>query len=252
MKITDYSKIAEKYDKNDYRQQVELDIYLKKYIMNNKQPKFEVLDLACGTGIYIHKQKKFFKDENIIWFGLDASHDMLDKAREKVGGVFFDNGIAEELPYESSKFDFIVCNYAFQHFTGKAKALDEVYRVLKVNGVFQMHNIAIHQMRGWWIYKYFSTAYYEDLKRFWDKDLIFHELSTRGFEVELNIKYQLQHMKLTDLLELAKNRDISVLTLIDEKEYLNGLELLKAEVSSDPEKRIATDIAEMDCVARKS
>lgn len=252
MRITDYSKIAEKYDKNDYRQKVEPDIYLKEYIEHNKKSKFEVLDLACGTGIYIHKQMEFFKGEDITWYGLDASQDMLDKAREKTRGVFFEKGIAEELPYESSKFDFIVSNYAFQHFTGKVKALDEVYRVLKTNGVFQMHNIAIHQMRGWWIYKYFPSAYYEDLKRFWEKDLIFYELSTRGFEVELNIKYQMQHLKVDNLLEYTKNRDISVLTLIDENEYLKGLELLKSEVSSDPNKMIVTDIAEMYCLARKS
>ncbi|KUO71021.1 MAG: methylase [Clostridia bacterium BRH_c25] len=251
MKVADFSKIANKYDGNKYRQKVEQDTFLKTYIEQNKQSEYNILDLACGTGIYICKQMEYFRSEGIKWYGLDASLDMLEKAKEKIIGVSFVNGIAESMPYESNKFDFIVNNYAFQHFTGKAEALDEVTRVLKTNGIFEMHNIAIHQMKSWWVYKYFPSAYFEDLKRFWDKDLIFHELSYRGFDVELNIKYQMQQMKAVDLLEYAKNRDISVLTLIDEDEYLRGLEILTSDVYNNPEERIVCDFAELYCIAKK-
>ena len=54
--VTDYSKIASKYDKNQYRlDDVKFDINLKEYIDNNPKPKYNVLDLACGTGLYLEK-----------------------------------------------------------------------------------------------------------------------------------------------------------------------------------------------------
>jgi ubiquinone/menaquinone biosynthesis C-methylase UbiE len=251
VKVTDYSQIANKYDKNEYRHKIEYDAILSTFIEEKTSPQYDILDLACGTGIYLQNQMEFFKDKNINWYGLDASRDMLEKAREKIVGASFVDGVAENMPFEPNKFDFIVNNYAFHHFTQKAEALDEITRVLKVGGIFEMHNIAIHQMKDWWVYKYFPSAYFEDLKRCWDKDLIFYELTNRGFEVELNIKYQMQHTKVVDLLEHAKNRDISVLTLIDENQYIKGLEALTSDVYNNPEGKIVCDFAELFCSAKK-
>jgi len=80
---------------------------------------------------------------------------MLKIAREKVTNANFVNALAENMPYEPNYFDCIVNNYAFMHFTKKLEALDEITRVLKKNGLFKMHNIAIHEMKNWWVYKYF-------------------------------------------------------------------------------------------------
>lgn len=251
MRVTDFSGIADKYESNKYRHKIEQDAFLKAYIEQNSRPEYEVLDLACGTGLYLHKQIQAFQNDRISWHGLDASADMLEKAREKGLAATLVKGMAEKLPYEAGRFDFIVSNFAFHHFTGKAEALDEIARVLKPEGIFEMHNIAMHQMKNWWVYKYFPSAYFEDLKRFWDKDLLFHELSMRGFEVEIYISYQMQGTIITELLEYAKNRDISVLTLIDEKEYLRGLKELEAEASDNPDKRITDDFAEMYIIAKK-
>lgn len=148
MKVTDFSKIANKYDKNEYRHKIGQDTILKGYIKKNKCLEYNVLDLACGTGIYLSKQMEYFKNENINWYGLDPSEDMLEKAREKVPNASFARGFAENLPYEHNKFDYIVNNYAFHHFQGKTETLNEITRVVKQNGIFKMHNIAIHQMRN--------------------------------------------------------------------------------------------------------
>ena len=136
MKITDYSKIADKYDKNEYRQNVKQDFHLKELIEKAAQDEYDVLDLACGTGIYLSNQRTYFNSDNIKWYGLDASNDMLNIAKRKVENVHFVNGLAENMPYESNKFNYIVNNYAFQHFTKKSQVLDEIHRVLKnLNGL---------------------------------------------------------------------------------------------------------------------
>lgn len=251
MRVTDFSEIANRYERNKYRHKIEQDAFLRTYIEHNNRKEYDVLDLACGTGLYLYKQIQAFQDDRIRWHGLDASEEMLQKAGEKELKAFLVKGVAERLPYEAGKFDFIVNNFAFHHFTRKAEALDEIARVLKPEGIFEMHNMAMHQMKNWWLFKYFPSAYFEDLKRFWDKDLIFHELSIRGFEVEIYISSKMQSTSVTELLGYARNRDISVLTLIDEKEYRRGLAALEAEASENPDKRITDDFADMYCIAKK-
>lgn len=251
MKITDYSKIANKYDKNKYRQNVKQDFQLKELIEKNTYNKYNVLDLACGTGIYLSNQMTYFNSNNINWYGLDASNDMLNVAKDKVQNVDFTNGLAESMPYESNKFDYIVNNYAFQHFTKKSQVLDEITRVLKKNRIFKMHNIAIHDMKKWWIYRYFSNAYVEDIKRFWDKELIYNELINRGFDVDLQIQYNMKAQKVADLLAYAENRDISILTLLKDSDYEQGLERMKYEVNNNPQATVICDFAEMFCIAEK-
>lgn len=251
MKKTDYSTIAKRYDKNTYRQNIKPDKVLENSINSFGGTNFRVLDLACGTGLFLEKQSNYFNYENIEWYGLDASEEMLLKAEEKVPNVNLVKGLAEEMPYSSNYFNFVTNNYAFHHFSMKSKVLDEIYRVLDIDGVFKMHNIAIHDMTKWWIYHYFPSAYYEDLKRFWQKELILKELSNRGFDVELKIDYTLKEAKIADIIEYARNRDTSVLTIIDDEEYIKGLEKMEYELKKDNKARIIVDFADMFVVARK-
>ena len=60
MKTTNYSQIADKYDKNEYRHKVGKDYVLKDYIDNYNYSQYNVLDLACGTGIYLSNQNQYF------------------------------------------------------------------------------------------------------------------------------------------------------------------------------------------------
>ncbi|MFS0749406.1 class I SAM-dependent methyltransferase [Oceanobacillus sp. 1P07AA] len=252
MKVTDYSKIANKYEKNQYRlENVQYDNDLREYIDKNPKSVYQVLDLACGTGIYLDKQIKFFNNFNIDWNGLDASEEMLNKAKEKVENASIINGLAENMPYEDEKFDYISNNYAFHHFINKEQSLNEVYRVLKKNSVYKLYNIAIHDMKQWWVYHYFPTAYYEDLKRFWEKEVIFNGLSIRGFKVNIQIQYRLERIKLSDYIANAENRDISILTLINDQDYQDGLKKMRYELEINPDKTITNDFAEMICIAKK-
>jgi len=65
MRKTDYSKIVEKYDKNKYRQEIKPDKDLEGFIFTSGKSEYSVLDLACGTGIYLYNQTKYFEGVNI-------------------------------------------------------------------------------------------------------------------------------------------------------------------------------------------
>ncbi|AND41469.1 class I SAM-dependent methyltransferase [Cytobacillus oceanisediminis] len=252
MKTTNYSNIAEKYDKNQFRvDEIRLDYDLKDYIENNRKFEYSVLDLSCGTGLYLEKQVNYFKGVHIRWNGLDLSDRMLKKANEKVKNVEFTNANVEDMPYNSDEFDFISNNYAFHHYSNKEQALSEIHRVLTKGGIYKLHNISIHDMPKWWVYYYFPTAYYEDLKRYWKKEVIFNELTTMGLQVNLKIEYRMENVRVKDYLDYAVNRDISVLTLINDKDYEEGLEKMKYDLKTNLDKTIVNDFAEMFCIAKK-
>lgn len=248
---TNYSDIATRYDDNKYRHALDIDIDLKRYIeiYNNKE--LNILDLACGTGIFLSKHMDYFPDNNLKWYGIDACEEMLDIASTKIDDSLLKKGLAEDLPYDNQKFDFIANNYAFHHFEHKENTLDEIYRVTKYDGVFKMKNISMFDMKKWWIYSIFPTAYEIDLDRFWKKEDIFNELSKRGFEVEIYINYKMIESKLCDFVEHVRNRDISILTLLDDEEYLKGLQMMQSKIKHDPNTTIVNDFAELICIAKK-
>ena len=251
MKKTDYSKIAKKYDRNKFRQNIKPDNDLEEYIYRSGKPEYSVLDLACGTGIYLYNQTTYFDKINILWNGLDASVEMVNIAKTKTEKVKYVTGFAEDLPYGLESFDFVVNNFAFHHFQKKAEVLDEASRVIKKDGILKIHNISIHDMEKWWIYHFFPSAYFEDLKRYWQKDLIFHELSKRDFNVEVRMEYEMRGTKLVDYMDHVYNRDISILTIISDEEYHQGVEMMEYMIRKDPETIVINDFAEIFFIATK-
>ena len=73
--------------------------------------------------------------------GIDLIPEMLKRARtnlEKTSlkNVTFQEGSAEQLPFPDGTFDVVISNGVFNLIPDKAKALREVFRVLKSSGRF--------------------------------------------------------------------------------------------------------------------
>jgi len=252
MRKTDYSKVAERFDKNPHRQYSEIDKVLENYIKRTAREEYDVLDLACGTGNYLAFQVQAFQDHNINWYGFDATEEMLQIARQKVKGVEFSKGYAENLPYEAERFDFIINNYAFHHFENKSKALDEIKRVLRKEGIFKMLNISPQHMPKWNIYQYFPHAVAEDQKRFWENARIFDEFDKRGFDVKIKVDYRMERIGLSEFLTEVENRDISQLNIISDKHYEQGINRIKEELKKNPNSWIIHEGASLSCIAEKT
>lgn len=89
-----------------------------------------LLDLGCGTGALL--ESIFNLNITRQLSGIDLSSNMIEEAKKKIG----DNaklylGDAENLPFEDSLFDTVICNDSFHHYPSPDKVVKEVSRVLK-------------------------------------------------------------------------------------------------------------------------
>ncbi len=92
------------------------------------------LDVGCGTGIAIPDLTK------AGWSvaGLDISADQLRVARERTRGLAVDRleADASSLPFPTGSFDAVVSMLTHTDFDDPARAIAEVYRVLRPGGRF--------------------------------------------------------------------------------------------------------------------
>lgn len=97
-----------------------------------------VLDVGCGAGVDTLVAALLVGPEGKA-VGIDLTPEMLDRARENLkktslSNVSFQEGSAEELPFESDAFDVAISNGVFNLVPDKPRALRELFRVLKPEG----------------------------------------------------------------------------------------------------------------------
>jgi len=93
-----------------------------------------VLEIAPGPGyLSIELAKRGFSVT-----GVELSPDFVEiekrNARDEGVSVDFKKGNASALPFQDGIFDFIICSAAFKNFSEPLKAMQEMFRVLKLNG----------------------------------------------------------------------------------------------------------------------
>ena len=89
-----------------------------------------LLDLGCGTGAHTVA----FRERDWEVIGVDASEDMLRRARER--GLDVVHADASSLPFEDVAFDAAVSLWTHTDLDDFAAAVREVARVLKPGGAF--------------------------------------------------------------------------------------------------------------------
>ena len=94
----------------------------------------DILDAGCGTGRYM---RQLLEKGPRRLVGLDFSPRMLDIARRKFasnGSLHFVNASLPKLPFQSSRFDFILSTLAVDHTPELAATMRELTRALKPGG----------------------------------------------------------------------------------------------------------------------
>jgi len=135
--------------------------------------------------------------------------------------------------------------------TDKPMALDEFARTMKRGGYLTYTNVTPAEMPHWVYYRFFPTARSNDLDRFWPGDRMESELSSRGFEVTVEIEYRRKARRHSDLLDEFRNRDASQLWTISEEEYQAGLADVVNVLGRNLEDTFDDEMALITLIARK-
>jgi SAM-dependent methyltransferase len=88
------------------------------------------LDVGCGTGEEVRTMAAIAGAA----VGIDASRTLVEEARRRTGPEYearFEQGRAEELPFEDASFDGVRTERTLQHVDDLAAALEEMCRVAK-------------------------------------------------------------------------------------------------------------------------
>jgi SAM-dependent methyltransferase len=184
------------------------------------------LDLACGTGTYLHAQAEAFPEARL--FGADPSPAMLGHAVRKVPNTRFSRARAEALPFADAAFAYVRSGYAFHQFVDKDAALAEIVRVLGPRGRFRIDNIEPYSLKGWWVFRFFDGTYENDMQRFWPPERIAAALEALGCDVDVSVEVRDVQIPVAELRADAERRVISQLAVLDDDRYAVGLARLHA------------------------
>ncbi len=88
------------------------------------------LDAGCGTG----RHTEYLRDRGHRVIGIDASPEMLEKARVRVPEADLRIGDLQALPVESASVDLVVCALALTHSSDIEPSIVELARVLRSGG----------------------------------------------------------------------------------------------------------------------
>jgi ubiquinone/menaquinone biosynthesis C-methylase UbiE len=95
-----------------------------------------VLEIAPGAGYLSIELSKLGKYKIT---GMDISKDLVEicirNAMEAGVQIDFQQGNVSNMPFQSNVFNFIICVLAFKNFKEPLKALEEMHRVLKPDGL---------------------------------------------------------------------------------------------------------------------
>jgi len=98
------------------------------------RPGEAVIDVACGTGIVARAAADRVGETGRV-VGLDLNEGMLAVARRIRPDIEWHHGDVGDLPFPTASFDTALCQAALMYFPDRVKALREMARVVKSDGV---------------------------------------------------------------------------------------------------------------------
>ncbi|MEK6826172.1 MAG: class I SAM-dependent methyltransferase [Nanoarchaeota archaeon] len=139
--------------------------YRKRIIKNLpiEKDKLKILDAGCGTGSLAIELKKL--NSRLVLYGIDADSNILDiakkKAKEKNLSIYYQQGVLEKLPFPNEYFDVVYSSLVLHHLGTREKqeALNEIYRVLRKDGLFLLVDFGKPKNKVMAIFSLFSVIF---------------------------------------------------------------------------------------------
>jgi ubiquinone/menaquinone biosynthesis C-methylase UbiE len=132
------------------------------------------------TGIEVGLGTGHFSKALGIKEGIEPSESMRAIARER--GIEVIDGVAERLPYQDLKFDFVLMAFCVSYFKNLNTAFKEAHRVLKKDGVLVIGFVDRDSTIGkFYEQKKADSTFYKQAN-FYSPDKIILELTEAGFK----------------------------------------------------------------------
>lgn len=131
-----WNKWADTLDKKSLRNDYLRNAQSQVISLLDVRPGVHFLDIGCGTGWAVGQVASLVNDQG-LFYGVDLSPKMIEKAKSNFSArdnLIFTQANVESIPLDSSFFDVIICTNSFHHYPDPAKALQEMYRLLKSGG----------------------------------------------------------------------------------------------------------------------
>jgi ubiquinone/menaquinone biosynthesis C-methylase UbiE len=175
---------------------------------------------------------------------VDASPEMLEIARARVGGAGLKLGSAEELPFKDGWFERATM-WLVAHLVDRPRAFAEAARVLEPGGRFAVATFDPSYFDSFWLNELFPSMEAVDRARFPTADELTAELASFA-EVRLTRLSQTGSLRREDALERIRGKHISTFDLISEEEYEAGLARAERELPEPVDYRIEWLVAVAD------
>lgn len=234
MKKADYEKIAELYDKGrslpDHITGLWMDI-IKRY--SGAQEGAKVLDLGCGTGRFTIVMANELRYRMV---GADSSEAMLIKARGKdtTKSITWDCLDAQNLTYTDKTFDVVFMSHLLHHVDSPAKVISESKRVLKDSGAILVRYGPMEYIRNDVEHTFFFEVLDIDEPRTLTIETVEKLLSDAGFSgIRTEVIKQQTYNNSAAHLESIRNKHTSVMTMISQESYEQGLKKLSEYIEEN-------------------
>ncbi len=173
----------------------------------SKGSPLKILDVGCGTGHYI--EQLLSRNHNV--FGNDVAFGMLTKSKAKYYRLnqFHKLSLSniEQLPFQDSSFDAVLCIGVIEYLPDIHKALKELSRIVKPDGRIFLSAPNLLSI------KFLTDPYY--LKR--GADYILHKIGLRKInagnasnDVSMNHDFKNKRFRLRKLSEIFDEVDLQI------------------------------------------
>ena len=115
------------------------------------KPNDKLLDLGCGTGIWVDRLHREF---GIVGFGMDiSSQSLLTAIQESPKSLSFLCAEGSDLPYRDGSFDAVVSLDVLEHIVDQRQCLEEMSRVISPGGSLFLWTLNRNQRFtwNWWL-----------------------------------------------------------------------------------------------------
>jgi ubiquinone/menaquinone biosynthesis C-methylase UbiE len=240
MSVVDYARIAETYDALPVRHAFDAEPTLLAAAAQAGETPLDVLDVGCGTGLWLAYHAALPELARARLAGCDPSPEMLARARARLPGADLRVGVAEALPFNTASADFVAMRFCHHHFDDVPAAFAEVRRVLRPAGRLLLVNLEPERMPGHWIQRCFPAAAALNARYAPVPDLV-AALTARGFVVSVERRETKGELRLDEALRQARLRDQTHLAALADADWREGLAALTEAARATPEATLPTE-----------